>query len=100
MKLFMTKSQMSFSFVFKTSILLISPEDGNSLKYKLDGYLALLLLLGTHLLGCGTGRTGLGTPGVGAGPQTAEGPWTTLWPCTAEGLRTRRELLGSAGSGF
>lgn len=49
----------------------------------------------THLLGCGTGRTGVGTPGI-----AAEGRWTTLWPCTTEGLRTRRELLGSAGRGF
>lgn len=51
--------------------------------------------VGAHLLGCGTGRTGLGT-----GPQTAEGPWSTVWLCTAEGLLTRRELLGSAGRGF
>lgn len=54
----------------------------------------------THLLGWGTGRAGVGTPGMGAGPQTAGGPWTTLWPCITEGLRTSRELLGSAGRGF
>lgn len=50
--------------------------------------------LGTHLLASGTGRSGLGAPGAGAGPQTGEGL------CTAEGLRTRREILGSAGRGF
>lgn len=54
----------------------------------------------SHLLRCGTGRAGLGAPGTGAGPHITEGPWPTEWSCTEEGLRTRRELLGSAGRGF
>lgn len=39
-----------------------------------------------HLSGCGTGRAGRGAPGIGS--------WA------AEGLRPRREVLGSAGRGF
>lgn len=54
----------------------------------------------THRLGWGTWRTGVEAPAFGAGPQTAEGPWTALWPFTPGGLRTARELLGSAGRGF
>lgn len=46
-------------------------------------------MVGSHLLGC---RAGL--------EAEHEEPWTAPLPCPAEGLCTKRELLGSAGRGF
>lgn len=54
----------------------------------------------THLFECEMGRAGVGIRGAAGGPHTTEGPWARLRPWTAEGLRSRRELLGSAGRGF
>lgn len=51
-------------------------------------------MVGAHLLGCGAGRAGFDAPGNEAEKEEP------LLPCPAEGLCTKRELLGSAGRGF